>query len=259
MINYDKNNNIEPDIKEIYREVNDIKLPIYIFNPQVKNNKNKYVVICIHGGAWKTGIKPDSNWTGGDMVHQAKIFAQHGYVGAAISYRSIDNPNTDIMDLIDDCKEAVRYVKSRLKVDNKHIILIGDSAGAHLATNLGICDDDDIRTEIVISCNPVLDCINDFTYASDNETIRKLASPIESEIKKCSKFLFMHGDKDVTTPIENTLFMHERLRNLGFETEMITLKDVQHAFVLYNYRSTDEEVEKYMKMILEYLDKHIDY
>lgn len=257
MISYNKKNNIQPDIKDIYRTVNDLKLPIYIFNPKVENCKNKYVVICIHGGGWRTGIKADTEWLGGDMIHQAKIFSQLGYYGVAISYRCLTNPETDIRDLIDDCKCSVRYVKEKLNVDNKHIILIGDSAGAHLATCLGISDDDSIRPGIVISCNPVLDCTVKFGYVSDNEVIRKTISPLFAQIKKSSSFLFMHGDKDPITPIEDTYRLSEKLNELGFSSEMITLKNVLHAFILYDYQSSDEEVEEYMDMIEEFLNRKL--
>ena len=257
MIKYDKNENIQPDIKDIYRTVNGLNLPVHIFKPKIENDKNEYVVICIHGGGWRTGRKDNSEWSGGDIIHQAKIFALLGYTGVAISYRCITNPDTDITDLIDDCSKAVLYVKEKLNVDNEHIILIGDSAGAHLATCLGITDEDEVRPEIVISCNPVLDCTKKFTYASDNENVRKWASPVLRDINKCSKFLFMHGDADTTTPIEDTIKMNERLNKMGFDSELITLKNIMHAFILYDYRSTDEEVEKYMEMIEEYLNRKL--
>lgn len=257
MVNYDKNNNFEPDIKDVYREVKGLELPVHIFNPKVKNDKNEYVIICIHGGGWRTGIKAESDWQGGDMIHQAKIFSLLGYTGVAISYRCLTNPDTDITDLIDDCSKAVLYVKEKLNVDNEHIILIGDSAGAHLVTCLGISDDDNVRPGIVISCNPVLNCTTKFAYASDDEKVRKLASPIYRDINKCSKFLFIHGDIDPTTPYDDTVKMNDKLHKLGFDSEMITLQNVLHAFILYNYRSTDEEVEKYMDMIEEYLNRKL--
>ena len=257
MVKYDKNNNIQPDIKDTYRTVNGLDLPIYIFNPQVANEKNKYVVICIHGGGWRTGRKDNSEWSGGDMIHQAKIFSLWGYTGVAISYRCLTSPDIDITDLIDDCSKAVLYVKEKLNVDNEHIILIGDSAGAHLATCLGTSDDDSVRPEIVIACNPVLDCTSKFAYASDDEQVRKLASPIYRDINKCSKFLFIHGDIDPTAPYDDTVKMNDRLHNLGFDSEMITLQNVLHAFILYNYRSKDDEVEKYMDMIGEYLHRKL--
>ena len=107
MIKYDKNENIQPDIKDIYRTVNGLNLPVHIFKPKIENDKNEYVVICIHGGGWRTGRKDNSEWSGGDIIHQAKIFALLGYTGVAISYRCITNPDTDITDLIDDCSKAV--------------------------------------------------------------------------------------------------------------------------------------------------------
>ncbi len=257
MVKYNKNNNFQPDIKDVYRTVKGLSLPVHIFFPKIKNEKNRFVVICIHGGGWKTGIKSDVEWQGGDMIHQAKIFSLLGYNGIAISYRCLTNPNTDITDLIDDCRQAILYIKEKFGVDNKHIILMGDSAGAHLATCIGISEEDDVRPEIVISCNPVLDCTGNFAYASNSEDVRKWASPLLREINASSKFLFMHGNADPTTSYYDTVKMNERLNINGFDSEMITLKNVMHAFILYDYRSTDEEVEKYMKMIEEYLEKKL--
>lgn len=259
MIVYDKHNNIQPDIKYIYREINGLKLPVDIYNPKIRNNKNDYAIICIHGGGWHTGITKDSDWNGGDMVHQAKIFSQLGYIGVAISYRSIDNPETDIKDLIDDCKYAIKFIKEKLNLDNDRIILIGDSAGAHLATMLGISDDDDIRPRFVIACNPVLDCTGTFAYSSDSEETRINVSPVFADVKKCSRFLFINGDADPTTPIKNTIIMNNKLKEMGFDSELITLEGVLHAFILYDYRSLDDEVIKYMEMIVEYLDKDIRF
>lgn len=257
MITYDKTKYIKPDYAEIYRQVNGINLPVHIFNPKQQNDKNKYVVICIHGGGWTTGRKDNDEWSGGDMIHQARIFAQLGYVGVAISYRSIKNDDTDILDLIDDCKKAVLYVKEKLNTDNEHIVLIGDSAGAHLATNLGISDDDGVRPKMVIACNPVLDCVNKFQYASDNEETRLLASPLFAKVNKCAEFLFINGDADRTTPVEDAAKMNKKLNDAGFKSELIVLKGILHAFILYDYRSTDGEVIRYMEIIEKYLDEKL--
>ena len=69
--------------------------------------------------------------------------------------------------------------------------------------------------------------------------------------------MFINGDEDKTTPIENAIIMNNKLKELGFDSELITLKGVLHAFILYDYRSLDEEVIKYMEMIEEYLKKEL--
>ena len=67
----------------------------------------------------------------------------------------------------------------------------------------------------------------------------------------------MHGNADPTVPYEDTVRMHEKLQKLGFNSEMITLDGIQHAFIPYDYKSTDEQVVSYMEMIEEYLNKKL--
>ncbi|MBQ3037568.1 MAG: alpha/beta hydrolase [Clostridia bacterium] len=255
MVNYDKKADMQPDIKTVYRTESGINLPLWVYNPRVVNDKNNYFVLAIHGGGWRGAREDNSEWNGGWMIHQAKIFSLLGYTGAAISYRTLGFDNTDIKDLIEDCREAVKYIRKNFEFEK--LIIIGDSAGGHLATCLGIDEDDCVRPDIVLSCNPVLDCTERFSYASEDEEVRIEASPLFSDIKKCADFLFMHGNADPTVPYEDTVRMHEKLQKLGFNSEMITLDGIQHAFILYDYKSTDEQVVSYMEMIEEYLNKKL--
>ena len=109
---YDKHMEMKPDISDIYKKVHGLCLPVDVYLPKQKGWNNRIAVVCIHGGGWTTGISPESDWHGGDMVHQARYFSLLGYVGIAISYRSLNNPDTDILDLIEDCKDAVRFIKA---------------------------------------------------------------------------------------------------------------------------------------------------
>ena len=56
---------------------------------------------------------------------------------------------------------------------------IGDSAGGHLVSCLGISEDDFIRPNIVIACNPVLDCTREKWHLSEKtQEKRKEISPL---------------------------------------------------------------------------------
>lgn len=255
---YDKRNPTKPDIQETYRSVMGLNLPIQVYMPKVENRFHDTAIVCIHGGGWRTGIQNGVSWTGGDMVHQARYFSMLGFTGICISYRSLDNAGADILDLISDCAHAVRYIREACPfVDPDKIVLWGDSAGAHLAACLGMEQDDRVRPKLVIACNPVLDCVNRFRYASEKEENRIAASPILQKPKQCAQFFLVHGDADRTTPLEDSIRFCDNLNALGHDAALCVLKNVAHAFILYNYRSTDDQVMEYMRLIYRYLQKHL--
>ena len=201
---------IEPKDKIIYKSIDGIDLPMFIYYPEKIDDDTK-IVVTIHGGAWETGIADNKPWDGNMMCFHASKFSQLGYIGIAISYRSIKLEGVDILDLIDDCKDAIRYVKNLEFSKNKKLIIMGDSAGAHLATMLGISKDEDVRPDCVIACNPVLECINRFEYASENLEHRFMASPLYANIEKSAKFFFLHGTEDKIVPPNDTVVMHQKM------------------------------------------------
>lgn len=256
---FQKNLITKPDEKIIYKTVGDLKLPMNVYYPTQKKADKMPCVLCVHGGAWKTDVKANEEFDTSWMDMNARYYAQMGMVGIAISYRNIDDENTDILDLISDCRDAMKYIKENLDyVDNDKIVAIGDSAGGHLVSCLGVSQNDEVRPQLVIACNPVLDCEREkWHYCADSSEKRKKASPIYNIGKKASKFLFMHGDSDTVVEIEGTLKFHKELKDRGFVSEMIVEKGKGHAFVLFDYQSTDEEAIMYMEQTMEFINKYL--
>lgn len=92
-----------------------------------KSGQKRGTVVLVHGGAWVKGDKSD--WSA-----QARQLTGRGYVVASINYRYAQQaawpaPRTDTID-------AVKHLRShayRYNVDRGRIVLMGTSAGAHLA------------------------------------------------------------------------------------------------------------------------------
>jgi acetyl esterase/lipase len=87
------------------------------------------VLVAVHGGGWQGGSR---------MIyrHWGPYLAKHGYAVFAISYRLSKPGAKSFPDAVYDVKAAVQYVRARageLGVDPERIMLMGDSAGAHLA------------------------------------------------------------------------------------------------------------------------------
>lgn len=258
-MNFDKNLIKEPNEKIIYKKAGDLNLPMNVYYPASGIKGKMPCVLCIHGGAWKTKVKAGEEFTTDWMDMNAKYYAQCGMVGIAISYRNIDDENTDVFDLISDCEDAMRYIKNNLDyVDNEKIVAIGDSAGGHLAACLGISENDELRPNITIACNPVLDLTKEkWDFCADTIEKRKKASPLFADIKKSSKFLCMHGDKDDVVDINDTIEFSKILKDKGIISEMIVEKGKKHAFVLFDYQSTDEEAISYMEQTADFINRYL--
>ena len=94
------------------------------------------VVICMHGGAWKAGSRDSYR-------HLGPFLADAGYVVMSIDYRLVKGAKNRYPAAVDDVRAAVAYVREHageLNADVTRIALMGDSAGGHLASLVGLQD-----------------------------------------------------------------------------------------------------------------------
>ncbi len=86
------------------------------------------VIVFIHGGAWRTGDK-------GNHRKKGIFFAQRGLVFVSINYRTF--PHATFPLFVEDASDAVAWVHrniGRYGGDGNSILLMGHSAGAHIAS-----------------------------------------------------------------------------------------------------------------------------
>ena len=81
---------------------------------------------------------------------------------------------------------------------------------------------------------------------------------IDSYIKKCNaSFLIMHGNRDKVADCKISRTFCEGMNRLGNKCNYYELDGAEHAFILSDYTSTDEQVDFYMKIIDDYIEKSI--
>jgi len=88
-------------------------------------------VVVLHGGGWQGGDKADGRERG-----VATELAGAGYACASVNYRLAAPDRSAWPGCLHDCKNAVRFLRSRAAqygIDPERIGVIGFSAGAHLA------------------------------------------------------------------------------------------------------------------------------
>lgn len=251
-----------------YKEAGGLKLPMQIFYPNRKfPDKPTPAVVCIHGGAWQTGRMDNSRWDGGRMAPQARYYAARGLIGIAISYRAIrkNDPahKTDLFDLIEDCRDAVLYVRNHadaLGVEKDKIVVMGDSAGGHLAICLGLRRAGPATPNLIIACNPITDCtIEKWSFcvkaqAGAAAELTQKASPLHNIREGCPPLLLMHGLEDQSVDPLSTIEFHKKMMEKGNPCELQLIPGAKHAFILFNHTAPDELVVKSMRTIDRYLD-----
>ena len=99
-----------------------LKLDLYL--PEGRGDEALPTVLWVHGGGWKNGSKKNC---------KAAWLAEEGYAVASISYRLTDVAIWPAQ--IDDCREAVRWVRRNaglFGLDVERVGSWGGSAGGHL-------------------------------------------------------------------------------------------------------------------------------
>ncbi len=174
---------------------------------------NAPLVVFVHGGGWKNGDK--NNATG---RYKAPHYGDLGYAFASINYRLI--PEGTVEQQAADVASALAYLHSnavKLGFDPNRIVLMGHSAGAHLAALVGTdpeylraagLDVGNLRGVIPLdgACYDVPAQMTDGAkmmrdtyinaFGTEPERQRALSPTFHTAAPNASPFLIMHVERD---------------------------------------------------------------
>ncbi len=104
------------------------KLDVYY---PTRPNGDDTIIVFIYGGSWRTGRRSDYRFV-------AQPFADAGYVTVVPDYRLF--PEGKFPDFVGDLAAALSWVQRELvaKGEKSRIVLVGHSAGAHIAALLAL-------------------------------------------------------------------------------------------------------------------------
>ncbi|MBN7811297.1 alpha/beta hydrolase fold domain-containing protein [Algoriphagus sp. H41] len=118
---------------QVYKSLGSRSLQLDVFKPKVSENPLP-VVLLVHGGGWRSG----------DKILQRSLairLAELGYVAVPVEYRL--SPEAQYPAAVQDVKEAIRWIKTHAAdfgVDSSRVAISGSSAGAQLASLVGLSD-----------------------------------------------------------------------------------------------------------------------
>ena len=220
------------------------------------------VLFCIHGGAWMKGN--NKSYSG-----MSKSLAKNNGITCVRIQYSLVNDKNGVMfqDMIDDCRDAVKYVikhAKELNVNPKSLGFIGSSAGGHLAAATAL--NFNSRTKVLVGWYgpydlPLLETIyapltgSALAKALKNcdEAYMKSVSPqymIKSRVKFAS--LLLQGGCDTTVPAASAPNFAKALKEHGAKVaEVVMYPYGTHSLSAGIYgRDLNEKT-------LEYLEKYL--
>jgi len=205
------------------------------------------IVINIHGGGWNHGTKESQ--TG------FSTFFKAGFAVANIEYRL--TPQATAPAAVEDARCALAYIvknAAALNVDVNKIVIMGGSAGGHLALMAGLLANDhrfdgnckgveNIKVAAIIDKYGITD-VNDWAYgpritsksatrwlgdkAKDAEFVKSV-SPINYVNKNNPPVFIVHGDADPVVPYQQSVDLHKKLQEAGVKTQFVTIPGGLHG------------------------------
>jgi acetyl esterase/lipase len=236
--------------------------------------KSSYpLIVWIHGGGWRMGDKYGDM---GYMKHTVKEFIQKGYAIASIDYRW--STKAIFPAQIQDCNRAVEFLflhASKYKLDKDRIGVIGFSAGGHLASLLGLSNNNQVddfyyngkKPEFKISlvldfCGPsnFLALTGDYSkdpkngmnillggLLADRLRLAKEASPVTYIDKNDPAVLIVHGEKDELINPNQSISLGAALTKAGVKNELIIVRDAPHVGYMFDTENIRKRVFYFSK------------
>jgi acetyl esterase/lipase len=217
------------------------------------------IIINIHGGGWNKGTKESQSGFNG--------FFKKGYAVANMEYRLSQQAPAPAA--VEDTRCALIYLinnAKKLNIDPNKIVIMGASAGAHLALVGGLLENDhrfdtNCPTKSTVKVLAIVDkygITNVGTWPSKSgkqwlgphfgdEAFIQSVSPLYLVKKTSPPTFIVHGDADPTVAYSQSVDLHKKLLAMGVKTEFITVPGGLHGkFPAEENKRVNEAIMKFL-------------
>jgi acetyl esterase/lipase len=230
----------------VYTKVRDWEGRVDLYTAP-KADKPTPIIINIHGGGWRSGVKETQ---GGFSP-----FFKAGFSVANMEYRMSGQAKAPAA--VEDTRCMLIYLiqnAKALNIDPNKIIIMGGSAGGHLALMGGLLANDhrfdtncpgveNIKVAAIIDKYGIMD-LWDWTYGpehkssspklwlgdnANDDAFIKSVSPISYVTKNSPPIFIVHGDADPTVPYQQSVDLYTKLQDLGVKSQFITVEGGGHG------------------------------
>ena len=200
-----------------------------IYSPSNQGRLKENIVMFVYGGSWRSGRL----FSGKKEYYRfvGKLFSNEGFITIIPDYRVY--PEVKFPSFIEDVAKAIKWVHANMDLNNnnRRLILVGHSAGAHIATLLVL--DPNYLYEIGIdksilggwvglsgpyNFNPLAIRYIRPIFESVTNDIDK-ARPISFANVKAPPGMLIHGKRDRLVSERNSLALYKALTAAGNKIE----------------------------------------
>lgn len=214
--------------------------------------------IIVHGGAWVTGDKR------GTVQPLFQPLSQGGFAWFSINYRLVRGTDPSslispasiaaLTGAVDDVRAATEFVRTHAaeySIDPQRIVLIGESAGAHLVSMAALKPNPSSGVQAVVAFYSPSDLIALIENSNRIPPALRQAvkgSPLEAMLmaglrdlsprtwvrKDAPPFLMIHGTADMLVPLQQSVDMCAALETSGAACELYRVTGAGHGMQWWN-------------------------
>lgn len=244
-----------------YARVGDLSLRMDVSIPEGEGPFP--AVILVHGGGWIAGDRKSN------VQPLFQPLAGAGFAWFSISYRLANDP-LQFGVAIEDVESAVRYVRAHAPeyhVDPNRLALVGESAGAHLASMAALTGPPDTRVRAVVSFYGPTDLVTlaktsqhvpvwlrDQVRGTPFEQILMAGlqqlSPLNHIGRDMPPFLLIHGTRDTLVPFQQSETFCAKAKAAGGSCELYPVANAGHGIRWWDNTAYQREMVRWLKIQL---------
>ena len=257
----------------VYKKTGDLELKLDLYHPDSHEWQNA-VIVFAHGGGWISGSRSQPK-----NVSWCRFIASKGFYVASVDYRFAFTNTMD--DILEDFSDAVSWIRTEgpdRGISSRNIILIGLSAGGHLALTYAAYNTAESMTKATAGVRGVVayyapSDLRDLFSPEDKSLLARFGagsavktlprfdeeaylrySPINWFTEKMVPVLAVHGRADEIVPYSSSVKMIKRLKELGVTCRFLVHKTGGHGFEVSrkDYRTTRilEETVQFIRNLI---------
>ena len=219
----------------VFGKGGDLELKLDIYRPP-KGKEKRMATIHFHGGGFTQGSKDT-------LSERVRPLAALGYTAIAAQYRLAGQ--SGFPGLVHDAKAAIRWVRANAKtlnIEPNRIAVVGYSAGGyHALFTAGTGDRPEwegsggnagVSTKVAacLAYYPATSVPANMMPAGSTEEQRRAANATTYIAAGFPPTMILHGFKDTTIPIDNSLRLAQQFRDANVPVEFHGIEGAPHVF-----------------------------